>query len=55
MANKGIFDEQSLYSQFRAIDHYSRLEQELQVLSDEDVQTRTEATLKAQNITGAGQ
>lgn len=38
MANKGIFDEQSLYSQFRAIDHYSRLEQELQVLSDEDVQ-----------------
>lgn len=38
MTNKGIFDEQSLYSQFRAIDHYSRLEQELQVLSDEDVQ-----------------
>lgn len=38
MANNNIFDQQSLYSQFRAIDHYSRLEQELQGLSDEDVQ-----------------
>lgn len=37
MANN-IFNEQSLYSQLRAIDHYSRLEQELQSLSDDDVQ-----------------
>lgn len=49
MANNNIFDQQSLYSQFRAIDHYSRLEQELQGLSDEDVQDlmKYEAYLKA--------
>lgn len=33
-----LFNDQSLYSQLRAVDHYSRLEQELQALSDDDVQ-----------------
>ena len=45
------FPEQSLYSKFREIDVYSKLERELQSLSDDDVKVRKEAIESLVGIT----